>query len=361
MADAYEVQFLRDVDHGGAPDQAAEVAAALAAFVGGATATVDVAIYDFRLADAGLVSTVVGAFTDAVARGVTVRIGYDAGKPADATALTFARLQADPAPAGTAEWVTAHFAGTGVQTKALHASPYLMHSKYIVRDAETAATAAVWTGSTNFTDDAWTLQENNILRIPSQILARGYAADFAQLWAAGAIKGTGKGDTAGARATLGWDFSPGDGPAIDAALTQRIATAKSDIRIGAMVLTSHAMLDALVAAIGRGVTVHGVYDAGQMDPIVRQWKRSTTSAQVVADWEGVASHLSAKHSTPYTPTGPHDFMHLKVLVADDTLSTGSYNFSANAERNAENQVHTTHKSLLTAYRGFLDTVAAAYA
>lgn len=361
VTDDIQVQLLRDTTHGGPADQPAQVAAALSAFVGAATSTVDVAIYDFRLADDGLVATVVGAFTDAVARGVTVRIAYDAGKPAAGGAAEFAALGADPAPVGTQVWVTQNFAGTGVQLKAIESAPHLMHSKYIVRDAEVEATGAVWMGSTNFTDDAWTLQENNILRIPGGQIAAGYSADFAQLWAAGAIKGTGAGDTTGSTDALGWDFSPGDGAGIDAALTARIAAATTDIRIGAMVLTSHAMLAALAMAIDRGVTVSGVYDSGQMDPIVKRWRQTAADAGVIADWDAVSAKMSAKGSTPYSPTSPHDFMHLKVLVTDGILTTGSYNFSANAEKNAENQVHTTDETLVATYRQFLDDVAATYA
>jgi phosphatidylserine/phosphatidylglycerophosphate/cardiolipin synthase-like enzyme len=74
----------------------------------------------------------------------------------------------------------------------------------------------------------------------------------------------------------------------------------------------------------------------------------------------VSAHLVAKRSTPYSPSGPHDFMHLKVLLADDEVTTGSYNFSANAERNAENQIHLTDPDTVTAYAGFLDAVVAAY-
>lgn len=44
------------------------------------------------------------------------------------------------------------------------AASHLMHSKYVVRDG-IASSATVWTGSTNFTDDAWTRQENNIIQI----------------------------------------------------------------------------------------------------------------------------------------------------------------------------------------------------
>ncbi|KHK97778.1 hypothetical protein LK09_09755 [Microbacterium mangrovi] len=361
MTDDIQVQLLRDTTHGGSADQPGEVASALAAFVGAATSTVDVAIYDFRLVDHGLVATVVGAFADAVSRGVTVRIAYDAGKPADGGAAEFAALGADPAPVGTGAWLTQNLGGTGVQLTAIDSAPHLMHSKYIVRDAADAATAAVWMGSTNFTDDAWTLQENNILRIPDQQIAAGYSADFAQLWETGSIKGTGKGDTTGSTDALGWDFSPGDGPAIDAALTARIDAATTDIRIGTMVLTSHAMLAALAAAVDRGVSVSGVYDAGQMGPIVKKWRASSNDAAIVADWDKVSAKLSAKHSTPYSPTGPHDFMHLKVIVTDGILSTGSYNFSANAEKNAENQVHTTDAALVATYAQFLDDVAAVYA
>jgi hypothetical protein len=113
--------FLRDVHHGGPADQASQVAARLADYLGAATDTVDVAIYDFRLADPALINTVVGAFTSAAARGVAVRIAYDAGKPAAGTAADFARLQADPAPVGTGDWVNQHFAGTGVQAKPITA------------------------------------------------------------------------------------------------------------------------------------------------------------------------------------------------------------------------------------------------
>ena len=189
------------------------------------------AIYDFRLTDPALASTVVDALTGTAARGVTVRIGYDAGKPAAATADTFAALQAEPAPPGTAEWVTDHFHGTGVAVEAIKAGGHLMHSKYIVRDAPTDGAAvaetapAVWTGSTNFTDDAWTRQENNIIILPGTTVAADYRRDFDQMWTAATITGGGAHDAGSAplgAATVGWDFSPADAAAINTALSDRI-------------------------------------------------------------------------------------------------------------------------------------------
>ena len=76
----------------------AQIAGQLAEFLNAAKTSLHIAIYDFRLTDPHAVSTVVGALTRAANRGLTVRIGFDAGKPAVATAATFARLEADPAP-----------------------------------------------------------------------------------------------------------------------------------------------------------------------------------------------------------------------------------------------------------------------
>src|SRR3954447_5945578 len=159
--------LLRDTHHRGELGQAQEIADELATFVDAASTSLDIAIYDFRLSDPGLSKTVADALTSAADRGVAVRIAYDAGKPAAADATTFAALQADPAPIGTGDWLHEHFDGTGVVIKPISAGGQLMHCKYVVRDAALARHAAVWTGSTNFTDDAWTRQENNIIKVVS--------------------------------------------------------------------------------------------------------------------------------------------------------------------------------------------------
>jgi len=354
--------FLRDARHGGPAGQPQQVANRLATFVNQATTSLDIAIYDFRL-NGALADTIVNALTDAANRGVAVRIAFDAGKPATNTQAAFARLEADPAPVGTADWIAAHFDATQVKTKAITApSGQLMHSKYLVRDAASAL-AAVWTGSANFTDDAWTLQENNVLTIASQMLAQAYLADFNQLWDTGSIKNTGVQDTGTTRLgsyRIEWDFAPGDGASIDAALVTDIAAATRRIVIAAMVLTSHPVLAALASAIDRGIPVSGIYDGGQMGPIVKIWRKSANNAALVANWEKVAAQLAVKHSTPYTPTSKHDFLHHKVLVIDNVVVTGSYNFSANAQKNAENQLRIGSSSLATKYATQLAAIAATY-
>jgi len=53
-------------------------------------------------------------------------------------------------------------------------------------------------------------------------------------------------------------------------------------------------------------------------------------------------------------------MHNKVLICDDTVATGSYNFSANAEKNAENQLRITDPGIAWRYADYLATIAKAY-
>jgi phosphatidylserine/phosphatidylglycerophosphate/cardiolipin synthase-like enzyme len=334
----------------------------LADFVAAASTSLDVAIYDFRLEPA-LAGPVVKAFKKAADAGVRIRIGYDAGKPAAQTTKAFAASGADPAPVGTADWLTAEFGGSAIQLKAIEApGKQLMHSKYIIRDVNSGA-AAVWMGSANFTDAAWTRQENNILRFNSPQLAVAYETDFEEMWRSGTITSTGvndTGDTPIEGVPVHWAFSPGEGTAIDARLAATISEAKTRIRIASMVLTSHTVLGELAEAIDNGMDLAGVYDGGQMTEIEKLWEGNPNSEAILATWEKVKASLVAKPSAPYTPDGPHDFMHNKALVSDGLVVTGSYNFSRNAEGNAENQVSLTSTDIAGQCADYIDQLVTAY-
>src|SRR5439155_20858727 len=65
----------------------------------------------------------------------------------------------------------------GVPLKAIPGEPDLMHHKYVVRDGE-----ALWAGSTNWTLDSWTREENVILTLESPAIAAAYARNFEELW-----------------------------------------------------------------------------------------------------------------------------------------------------------------------------------
>jgi phosphatidylserine/phosphatidylglycerophosphate/cardiolipin synthase-like enzyme len=337
-----------------------EVAALLAEFLSAARSSLHVAVYDFRLGDA-LADPVVGALRARAAAGVEVRIAYDAGKPN----ANFPTSGADPAPPGTADFVRG--LGGAIQGKPITGGdpkmPKLMHHKYVIRDGRTSA-GAVWTGSANWTDDSWTLQENNLVRIDSPGLCAIYEADFAELWQRGDIATTGARDAGTVRVgavPVHVAFAPGEGRAIDHDVARRISAARRRLKVGSMILTSGAILGALSDALQRGRLSEygGVYDRTQMEGVFAQWKGAPAEWKIAA-FERVAAPLAGKRSTPYTPGSRHDFMHNKVLVADDAVVTGSYNLSHSAEDNAENLLVLEDRDLADRYSAYIDHLTQRY-
>ena len=330
-----------------------DVAARFAAFIGGARRSLDLAVYDMRLSEP-LKAVVAGALAERAAAGVAIRIAYDADKPEQPVLAP----GQDPAPPGTGHFVQS----LGYPWRRI-GGPKLMHHKYIVRDGATPD-ARVWTGSTNLTDDSWTLQENNVVELASPDVAGYYARDFEDLWATGQIGDSGSFDTRSVDLTYGGEparvrllFSPGRGPAIDYEVAHRVASARRRVRICSMLLNSSALVVALLDLLAEGrVAVDGLYDKTQMDGVLLQWQDVPHNHwKIPAVQEIVASaRLAGKLSTPYSPTTPHDFMHNKVLLVDDTIITGSYNFSRSAELNAENIVMIDSPALAEQYSGYID-------
>src|SRR5262249_34594296 len=151
--------------------------------------------------------------------GVAVRVAYyrkkDALSPHDHGAST--------TPGPTEACLNALASGTSIAVRPVRGDDphrpdrdHLMHNKYVVRDAHTPQ-AAVWTGSTNFTDEAWKYMENNVVRVESPELAAYYANDFDELWNAGQVLSTGTfdvGHVALDGAGLDVAFTPGRSAAI---------------------------------------------------------------------------------------------------------------------------------------------------
>lgn len=344
------------------------VAAQLAAFIAAARRRLDFAVYDFRLDDPALRATVVDALQERVAAGVRVRIAYDADKPEP----PLLAQGMDPAPAGTGAFVRA----LGVPYRRI-GGPKLMHHKYILRDAPDAvngdpgsADAAVWTGSTNFTDDSWTVEENNILAFASAALASFYARDFADLWTEQQNDGTGAFDTAPVALTYAETplaarvyFSPGRGTEIDDTVARLVAGARRRVRVCSMLLNSGTLLNALAGLLEAGrVPVTGVYDRTQMAGVLPQWQEVPQNVWKIAAVRQIVARagLIGKNSTPYTPTTIHDFMHAKILVVDDTVITGSYNFSRSAQFNAENLLVLDNAALAERYSAYIDHLMEKY-
>jgi phosphatidylserine/phosphatidylglycerophosphate/cardiolipin synthase-like enzyme len=343
-----------------------QIAGQLAAFIGGARRSLDMALYDFRLSDP-LKAIVAGALAERAAAGVAIRIAYDADKPEP----PLLAQGMDPAPAGTGAFVQS----LGYPSRRI-GGPMLMHHTNIVRDladpdAADDSGAAVWTGSTNMTDDSWNVEENNILQIASPPLARFYAHDFADLWQTSEIGTSGSFDTesvtlryGGAPLTAQVYFSPGRGEQIDGVVAARVAAAQRRVRIWSMLLNSGTLIGALQDLLSAGqVQVSGVYDRTQMASVLLQWEEVPHNVWKIDAIRHIVAQagLIGKNSTPYSPATIHDFMHAKVLVVDDTVITGSYNFSRSAEFNAENLLIFDSAPLAERYSAFIDHVMAKYA
>ncbi|HJZ70560.1 MAG TPA: phosphatidylserine/phosphatidylglycerophosphate/cardiolipin synthase family protein [Vicinamibacterales bacterium] len=370
------VTLLRDTAHGGDPSQPRAVAQQLTEFVAAAKTSVHIAIYDFRLS-AALGKSFIDALIERAASGLDVKIAYDHTKPNTKTTDAFIAMGGDPAPKGTHVAMKKHFAKTPVQTKAILTIPdaiadkevgtepiegsHLMHSKYIIRDAHTAD-AAVLTGSANFTDDAWTHQENNVLEIRSPELAQYYETDFQELWATGNIKSTGVNDLGSVWAgssEIDVAFAPGEGPTIDSHVAALISAARRRVKIASMVITSQQILGALNDVLQNDrVPIDGIYDGSEMDHTVATWKKSGSPQLPLFD--ALAKHLVKKHSNVYSPTATHNFMHDKIVVCDDAIATGSFNLSKNATMNAENSLIIHDTALADDYAAYIDQITAAY-
>src|SRR6184192_3775283 len=191
-----------------------DVMTRLVTFIRAAKQTLAFAIYDMRFSDP-LRAQLAAALRDRAEAGLEIRFCYDADKPPQPDLAA----GQDPAPAGTGAFVQS----LGYPWRRI-AGMKLMHSKFIVRDRQ-----SIWTGSTNMTDDAFTLMENNILEIDSPALADYYAQDYEQLWEKENFENTGNIHTepvplifSGQSAEARVMFSPGRGLKIDSEIAKRV-------------------------------------------------------------------------------------------------------------------------------------------
>jgi phosphatidylserine/phosphatidylglycerophosphate/cardiolipin synthase-like enzyme len=337
-------------------EQSAEsVMSRLTAFIAAARHSLDFAVYDMRFSDP-LKAALAAALRERAAAGIQIRFCYDADKP---TQPNLAGGQ-DPAPAGTSAFIES----LGYPSRRI-AGMKLMHSKFIVRDNQ-----SVWTGSANLTDDAFTLMENNIVAIDSAPLTDYYAEDFDQLWEKQNFENTGNIRTGPVSVTFGGQpadarvmFSPGCGLEIDSEVARRVRSAKHRVRICSLLINSGTLISELGNLLRRGgVKIDGIYDRTQMADVYKQWQEVPQNRWKIGALQEIITRagLVGKNSTPYTPTSVHDFMHNKVLIVDDTVITGSYNFSRSAQFNAENILFIESASLAEAYSMYIDHLVEKY-
>ena len=340
---AIELETLTD---GG--QRPADVARGIAAFLADAQRSLDIAMYDIRSeTDAG--ALVIASLLAAYQRGVAVRLVYDVAHPGP--------IPVPPPPETAPEAIEA----LPVPTRGIAGIPDLMHHKFAVRDGE-----AVWTGSTNWTDDSWSRQENVIVTVESREIAYAHTLAFGQLWERGAVEGTGKVDprpenVAGARVRA-W-FTPEHGEALSHRVAKHIGRARERVRVASPVLTSGPILGTLVEVVNeQRCDVAGVVDDTQVDQVFGQWKTNGVSAWKIPLLRRIleGAPFSGKISTRWQPDSVHDFMHAKIVVSDDISFVGSFNFSRSGERNAENVLEIRDRGVADRLASFVDEIRARY-
>ncbi len=367
--------------------QAAAVGTVLAQFIASARSSIHMAIYDFRL-DGEAAQAVVGALNERARAGIDVRIAYFEAKD-QPTPEAFTLLGSDPAVVNDG-LVTGDVGLHGaIRTRGITENPglptmvappvegepitaphNLMHSKYIVRDG-LSADAAVLMGSANFTTDAWSVQDNNLLVFEKcQELSAAYETDFGEMWQSGQISNTGNFDTADVEVRgVGVQvmFAPGRGRQIGTEIAARIDAARDRLLVASMVISSGPILGAIADRMHRVAEFGGLIDGPEMHMVMTQWGRATgtgrragASAAKGSQFQELSRFLHVKPSLPYQDKGVHNFMHNKFAVVDDAVITGSFNFSTNAQSNAENVVIVEDKELADAYADYARALFAAY-
>jgi phosphatidylserine/phosphatidylglycerophosphate/cardiolipin synthase-like enzyme len=327
---------------GGQP--AERTANALADFIRAAQHTLEIAIYDVRLPDP-LAQILRGALDDARSRGVQLRLAYN---------LDCREGQKVPPPPETEPELVESLP---FPTVAIPGVPDLMHHKYVIRDG-----ASVWTGSTNWTADSWTREENVVVTVDSQALAARYLEDFEQLWAKRDVQKSGRVDTNPVDGIRAW-FCPGRGEKLAHRIAKAIGTAQRRIRIASPVISSGPVLGTLAQVASDGkVDLAGIVDLTQIQEVLRQWHDNGNAMwkEPLLRASLTRAPFSGKHSTPYRPGSVHDYMHAKVTIADDTVFVGSFNLSHSGELNAENVLELSDPALATQLAAFVDAIRAKY-
>jgi phosphatidylserine/phosphatidylglycerophosphate/cardiolipin synthase-like enzyme len=206
----------------------------------------------------------------------------------------------------------------------------LMHDKFAVIDR-----LEVWTGSMNFTTGGAYLDNNNLIRIRSTQLAEDYTYEFEQMLADDHFGPNKISGTPNPAFTLDGSlievyFSPEDGTLEH--ILSAVNAARESIYFLAYSFTSDDLRQALISRFEAGVTVAGIFDHDQY-----LFNTGTEYENLLN--AGIDVRLD----------GNPRLMHHKIIIIDQqVVITGSYNFSNNAEHNNDENTLIIHNQDIAA-------------
>lgn len=276
-----------------------------------AESTIDIAAYDLDL------ERIAEQLIAAEQRGVRVRLVTESDHVADNRDLLIELQQA------------------GIPVIQDERESGLMHNKFAVIDGE-----QVWSGSWNMTHSGSYRNDNNAVRITSPGLAENYTAEFEEMVAGRfgpdspattpnprlsiAVK---SGEQQRRRIEIENYFAPEDG--VEDEIIAEIESAQKRIRFLAFVFTSDEIAAAMLRRAEAGVVVQGVMESRNVNGQYDEYRRLRSSV-----------HDVLTDGNPY-------MMHHKVIILDDeTVILGSYNFSRSADTTNDENLLIIHDPIL---------------
>lgn len=226
----------------------------------------------------------------------------------------------------------------------------LMHNKFVIFNGLT-----VWTGSWNATNEGTTEDSSDAVLIDSPELSQAYRTEFEEMW--GGSYGTYKTDNTGHQFTIGGVavecyFAPSDG--VNAQIVEEIDAAQSNIYFLMYSFTAGGYGSAAEAMVEKAA---GPGEIKVMGVIDRQQGLSAYSQLPYFQRNGVPVKLD---------TFPGLLHHKLIIIdrggADPRVITGSYNLTASAEEdNDENTVIIHSEELADVYYYLFDGIYADHA
>ncbi|PIQ24089.1 hypothetical protein COW36_03670 [bacterium (Candidatus Blackallbacteria) CG17_big_fil_post_rev_8_21_14_2_50_48_46] len=289
-------------------------AAALLRLIQAARVSLDGAFYD--ISD----ETIVNALIQAKQRGVQVRIVTD----------TDNMTERDSGPQGPLRGVIQKLQKAGIPVLDDKRSG-IMHHKFLVQDNQN-----VWMGSTNLTPTSLYLHNNNamVLRIPQ--IAANYSYEFKRMFEQGNFGPKPERQlpfpvVQVGNSTIRTFFSPRGGG--QEAVLETLQRARKDISFMTFSFTDQSIANIMVQKRQAGLRVEGVFD------------------QCLGYGKYSQYHTLRANQIYSRMDGNQALLHHKVLISDDTVVTGSYNFSANADKsNNENMLIIQNSYVSSMYR-----------
>lgn len=308
----YTVQFNQPINtddwsrHQGSP-----IEESMVNFISSAQTSIDGALFELNL------ESVTNALIAAHERGVQVRLVVDDEHAAEDEESTIEQLEEAGIPIVDDNRTS------------------LMHHKFLIVDS-----SQVWMGSMNFTHNGVYNNNNNALIIRSSRLAQNYQAEFDEMFIEKVFNSRDDDDQASdTRREITVDgvmietyFSPEDGDAIEDRVAELIREADQSVKVMVFSFTLDSWAEALINRHDNGVNVQVVIET------------------VGSTGTGAELPRLLCEGVPSRRDGNPDILHHKVMIIDEQIVvTGSFNFSASARDSNSENLLIIHSANLAQY------------